>query len=169
MSGELINPNLDIRTFVNFTHDDLHDTETGRSVRFHTKLQRSNFLLRHPELVGKLPPVEDPKSRSNWSGTTSFVNGTPVLDPSDAAQRTRYAALLSDPMAQCGSQSRRGQRSRSSPRFPGNDWRFTKQATPSLRMLGVVVRSFASPSSSATRRPAMYEITTRARQTKTTW
>lgn len=48
-----------MKVFTDFSSTDLHDPETGRGVKFHTKGQRERFLARHPELASQLPPLAD--------------------------------------------------------------------------------------------------------------
>src|ERR1700742_4694665 len=76
--------------------DDVHDAETGRSTKFHTPKQREYYLLRHPEMVGKLPPVEDPNRLPEWDNC-SRVYGEPADLRLRNERRARNAALLADP------------------------------------------------------------------------
>ena len=69
---------------------DARDPETGSLVKHHTEKQRENWLLRHPEMVGKLPPVVDPNAMPAWE-TSTHVGGRPP-------EFARQAALMRDPV-----------------------------------------------------------------------
>jgi hypothetical protein len=77
--------------------DDVHDAELGRSTKFHTPLQREYYLKRHPQMVGKLPPVADPNRIPAWDNA-STVAGEPADLRLRAERRARSAALLADHM-----------------------------------------------------------------------
>ena len=62
---------------------DLRD-KSGLIVKHHSAKQRENYLLRHPELVGKLPPVRDPNAMPAWETPTHVV----------AAARVRAASRI---------------------------------------------------------------------------
>ena len=78
---------MGITTF-SFYGNELRDDQSGIAVKNHTAGQREAYLLRHPELVGKLPDVRD-------------ANEKPQLPPTVVGGRTwwaepRNAGLLSD-------------------------------------------------------------------------
>src|SRR5262245_42965772 len=75
-------------------HDDVHDAELGRSTRYHTPLQPGFILKPHPEMVGKLPPVQDPRRMPEWD-YCSTVDGRPG---NIARKHALSAALLRDPV-----------------------------------------------------------------------
>ena len=81
-----------------YAHDDVHDAELGRSVRFHTPFQREYYLKRHPEMVGKLRPVADPNRIPTWDDA-STVDGMPASLQKKYALLAEQAALLKDPIA----------------------------------------------------------------------
>jgi hypothetical protein len=78
-----------------YAHDDVHDAELGRSTKFHTPRQREFYLKRHPEMVGKLPPVQDPNRAPTWDDC-STVNGTPANLTKKYERLGREASLLRD-------------------------------------------------------------------------
>jgi hypothetical protein len=69
---------------------DARDSETGSLVKHHSTKQREHYLLRHPELIGKLPPIADPNARPAWELPT-HVGGRPP-------EFARQAALMRDPV-----------------------------------------------------------------------
>ena len=68
------------------TNFDARDPETGLLVKHHTEKQRAHYELRHPEMVGKLPPVVERNFSPAWEPT--HVGGREI---------TRESALLRDP------------------------------------------------------------------------
>ena len=66
--------------------DDVHDAELGRSTKFHTPLQREYYLKRHPQMVGKLPPVADPNRIPAWDNASTVAG-----EPADLRLRANVA------------------------------------------------------------------------------
>ena len=69
---------------------DLRDQETGLLVKHHSTKQREAYLLRNPQMAGKLPPVVDPNAQPAWE-TPTHVGGRPP-------EFARQAALMRDPV-----------------------------------------------------------------------
>jgi hypothetical protein len=84
-----------------YAHDDVHDAELGRSTRFHTPLQREYYLKRHPEMVGKLPPVDDPNRPTTWDASSRIFNDY-GCEPANLQKKyeriASQSALLRDPV-----------------------------------------------------------------------
>jgi hypothetical protein len=76
----------------------VHDAETGLDVRFHTPGQRRSYLARHPDMVGKLPPVADPNRIPVWDDA-STINGAPASLQRKYERIGRESGLLKDPVA----------------------------------------------------------------------
>ena len=72
-------------------NSELRDDQSGLLVKNHTQNQRDYYLLRHPEMAGKLPPIERLPDHRQVSGS---VNGRRVVTLDDV----RRSALLRDPV-----------------------------------------------------------------------
>ena len=75
------------------------DPLTGRLLEDLTPRQLELVLERYPHLRAVAPTLPDPHAIPEWNAT-SWVNGTPVIDPSDARQVARWSPLLRDPVQQ---------------------------------------------------------------------
>ena len=68
---------------------DARDSETGSLVKHHSAKQREHYLLRNPQMAGKLPPVIDPNKMPKWETATHVGGRFPAF--------ARQAGLLADP------------------------------------------------------------------------
>ena len=82
-------PNLDIRTFTDFSSTEPRDPQSGKLLRHLTQLQLDSVLEKYPHLRAEAPTLSDPNAKPKWE-TPTVVGGRTWYAP-------EKAALLKDP------------------------------------------------------------------------